>query len=101
MIISGTARWDIVRRASPLPSRPASCPQIVDFRQGLLVEGSGPAQIVCAGGTARDPAAPNLPHGTASRVEDFVCVSRTEGMTCTSRVSGHGLLLSIQHYLLF
>jgi hypothetical protein len=101
MIISGTARCDIVHHAFALPPRPASCPHIVDFGQGLIVEGSAPAHIVCAGDTARDPAAPKLPYGTASRVEEFTCVSRTEGVTCTSRVSGHGFFLSIQRYLLF
>ena len=101
MIISATARCDIARHAFALPPRPASCPQIVDFGQGLIVEGSARAHIVCAGDTARDPAAPRLPYGTASQVEGFTCVSRTEGVTCISRASGHGFFLSIQRYLLF
>ena len=33
MIISGTARCDIVHRTWVPPPRPASCPQIVDFGQ--------------------------------------------------------------------
>ena len=49
----------------------------------------------------RDPTAPELPYGTASQVEDFICVSRTQGVTCTNRVSGHGFFLSIQSYRLF
>jgi len=101
MIVGGMARCDIVRRSWSLPSRPASCPHIVDFGQGLEVGRSGAARFVCAGDTARDPSSSRLAYGTASQVGVFVCVSRATGMTCTSRSSGHGFLLSVQRYRLF
>jgi hypothetical protein len=101
MIIGGSARCDIVHRSWSLPRRPSSCPPIVDFGQGLMVERSGKARFVCAGDTARDPSSPRLPYGSASEVEDFVCVSRPAGITCTDRLNGHGFFISVQRYLLF
>jgi hypothetical protein len=102
MVVGGsTARCDIVRRSWAPPPRPSSCPQIVDFGQGLEVGHAGAARFVCAGDTARDPSASKLPYGTASHVGAFVCVSRATGMTCTNRSNGHGFLISVQRYLLF
>jgi hypothetical protein len=101
MLIGGVARCDIVHRTWVLPPRPASCPQIVDFGQGLEVGAGGTGRFVCAGDTARDPASAKLPYGTGAQVGDFLCVSRSTGMTCTNRVSGHGFTLSMQQYRLF
>jgi hypothetical protein len=97
MVFAGaTARCDIVHHTWVLPPRPASCPQIVDFGQGLEVGSSGSGRFVCAGDTARDPTAPKLPYGTASQVGDFLCVSRSTGITCTNHAGGHGFTLSVQ-----
>jgi hypothetical protein len=101
MIVGALARCDIVHRSWSLPPRPADCPNIVDFGQGIEVGRSGAARFVCAGDTARDPSSRKLPYGSASQVEDFVCVSRPSGMTCTNRLNGHGFLLSVQRYRLF
>jgi hypothetical protein len=101
MLIAGIARCDIEKRDWSPPPRPASCPNVVDFGQGLELGGSGSARFVCAGDTARDITSPKLPYGTASEVGDFVCVSRPTGITCTSRFNGHGFLISIQSYRLF
>jgi uncharacterized protein DUF6636 len=101
MIVGASARCDIVHRAWSPPPRPADCPTIVDFGQGLLVERSGNGRFVCAGDTARDPAAARLPYRTASQVEGFACVSASVGMTCTNRATGHGFFISVQSYRLF
>lgn len=101
MLIGGVARCDIVRRGWSPPRRPASCPDIVDFGQGLEVGTSGEGRFVCAGDTARDPSAAKLPYGTASSYGPFTCVSRATGMTCTDRASGHGFQISIQGYRIF
>jgi hypothetical protein len=101
MLVGGIARCDIVHRTWVLPPRPASCPQIVDFGQGLEVGAGGTGRFVCAGDTARDPTSAKLAYGTGAQVGDFVCVSRSTGMTCTNRVSGHGFTLSVQQYRLF
>lgn len=99
-IVGGLARCDIVQRSWQPPPRPSSCPQIVDFGQGVEVSASGPGRLVCAGDTARDPASPSLEYGTATRAEGFTCVSRVTGMTCTS-TGGHGFQLSRQAYRVF
>lgn len=101
MLIGGVARCDIVKRRWSLPPRPSSCPEDVDFGQGLQVERSGRARFVCAGDTARDPSASKLPYGTASQVGPFICVSRSTGVTCTNRFNGHGFFISIQSYRVF
>jgi hypothetical protein len=101
MIVGGSARCDIVRRSWSPPARPAGCPALVDYGQGLEVGTSGAARLVCAGDTARDPSAAKLAYGSASVVGEFECVSRTTGMTCTQRSSGHGFMLSVQSYQLF
>ncbi|HEX7609913.1 MAG TPA: DUF6636 domain-containing protein [Solirubrobacteraceae bacterium] len=101
MVLDGAARCDIVHRTWRLPARPASCPPVVDFGQGLEFEGGGSGHFVCAGDTARDPRSAKLPYGTASRVGDITCVSRATGMTCTNATSGHGFMLSVQQYRLF
>ena len=101
VIAGASARCDIADRTwSPAP-RPSSCPPVVDYGQGTIVEGTGAGRLVCAGDTARLPGSPKLPYGTASEVEGFTCVSRPSGMTCTNRRSGHGFFISSQRYLLF
>ena len=95
------ARCDIDKRDWPLPPRPAGCPSDSDFGQGLTVEASGPARVVCAGDTARDLRSPVLAYGTGSRVGSFLCVSSRSGITCTNRSTGHGFLISVERYRRF
>lgn len=101
MLIAGIARCDIVQRSWSPPPRPAGCPDIVDFGQGIEVAASGPARFVCAGDTSRDPTAPALAYGTRSLYGAFSCVSRTSGITCSSTTSGHGFTMSRGGYTLF
>ncbi len=101
MIISGTARCDIRQRTWSPPPRPASCPNIVDFGQGVEMDGSAPGRLVCAGDTALDPSAAALPYGTDTVVGAYRCESRTSGMTCVNPVSGHGFFISIGSYRVF
>jgi hypothetical protein len=101
MLIAGIARCDIDRRKWSPPARPASCPNVVDFGQGLELGGSGPARFVCAGDTARDVTSAKLAYGSGSQVGSFICVSRPSGVTCTNRHNGHGFFISIQSYRIF
>ena len=101
ILIGGLARCDIAKRDWSPPPHPASCPNQVDFGQGLEVGESGKGHFVCAGDTARDPSAARLPYGTASQVGSFICVSRPSGMTCTNRHNGHGFFISVQSYRAF
>jgi hypothetical protein len=100
-IIAGTARCDIVHRRWSPPPRPKSCPQIVDFGQGLIVGNTGAGRLVCAGDTARDPRAPALAYNTDTVVGSLRCASRSDGMTCTNTGSGHGFFIAIQSYRAF
>jgi hypothetical protein len=100
-IAGAAARCDIVHRSWSPPSRPASCPPVVDFGQGLMVQRGAAAQIVCAGDTARDPSSPVLAYGSSSEAEGFTCASRITGMTCTDSSTGHGFFISAQSYRLF
>jgi hypothetical protein len=101
VVLDGTARCDINHRDWSPPPHPASCPQEVDFGQGLEVHGSSAGAFVCAGDTAMDPSAPKLAYGSASVEGPFRCVSATLGMTCTDTTTGHGFFISIQSYRLF
>jgi hypothetical protein len=100
-VIDGSARCDIKQRSWSPPPTPKSCPPIVDFGQGLVVGGSGPAQFVCAGDTTLDPSAQALAYGTDTVVGSFRCASRTSGMTCTKTDTGHGFFISFQSYRTF
>ncbi|MDX6653392.1 MAG: hypothetical protein QOH18_84 [Solirubrobacterales bacterium] len=100
VMFEGGARCDIRKREWSPPSRPASCPEQVDFGQGLSVEHTGEASVVCAGDTALDPSATELAYGEASELGGTQCISRSEGITCANH-SGHGFFISTQSYNLF
>ena len=100
MVLDGTARCDINHRDWSPPARPSSCPDEVDFGQGLQIV-KGASAFVCAGDTAMDPSAPTLAYGSQSVEGPFRCVSATTGMTCTDASTGHGFFISIQSYRLF
>lgn len=100
MIIGGVARCDIEKRSWPLPPRPSSCPEFVDFGQGLELGTSGAARLVCAGDTVREPKASKLAYGDATQIGAFQCISEQSGLTC-ERAHHHGFFLSIQSYRVF
>ena len=101
MIIDGGARCDIRQRTWSPPPRPSSCPNIVDFGQGLAVNRSGSGRFVCAGDTVMDPSAKVLPYNTDTVVGDLSCASASNGMTCTNTATGHGFFIAIQGYRIF
>ena len=101
MIIAGTARCDIRQRTWSPPPRPSSCPNIVDFGQGLIVGGSGAARFVCAGDTSADPSAAPLAYNPDTVAGGFRCSSTSNGMTCTNTGTGHGFFIAIQGYRIF
>jgi hypothetical protein len=99
-MFEGGARCDIRKREWSPPARPASCPEQVDFGQGLTVSRTGRASFVCAGDTALDPSATRLAYGEASELGGTQCISRAAGVTCANH-SGHGFFISTQSYRLF
>jgi hypothetical protein len=100
VMFEGGARCDIRKREWSPPARPASCPEEVDFGQGLAVSHDGKAAFVCAGDTTLDPTGTALEYGEASELGGTICMSRTEGITCANH-AGHGFFISIQSYKLF
>lgn len=100
VMFEGGARCDIRKRDWSPPSRPASCPEQVDFGQGLMVDHTGEASVVCAGDTALDPRATELAYGEASELGGTQCISSSTGVTCANH-SGHGFFISTQSYKLF
>jgi hypothetical protein len=100
VMFEGGARCDIKDRDWSPPARPASCPEEVDFGQGLAVSHDGKASFVCAGDTALDPTGKALDYGEVSEVGGTQCISRSEGITCANH-AGHGFFISIQSYKIF
>jgi hypothetical protein len=99
-MFEGGARCDIRKREWSPPPRRASCPEQVDFGQGLSVSRTGKASFVCAGDTTLDPGATPLAYGEVSELDGTQCISRSEGITCANH-AGHGFFISIQRYKLF
>lgn len=98
-MLEGYARCDAAKHSWAAP-RPADCPPESDAGQGLEVDASGAASVVCAGDTTLSTSAPVLEYGTASEVGGTVCVSRKAGVTCTNS-AGYGFTISAQSYELF
>jgi hypothetical protein len=90
-------RCDIAERDWSPPPHPASCPDEVDFGQGIQLPSSGAAQFVCAGDTALNPSAPKLPYGSSSQVGTIACTSAESGISC-SNASGGSFTISRQSY---
>jgi hypothetical protein len=100
-VLIGAARCDISQRSWRPPTRPRSCPLVVDFGQGLVVGRTGKGAFVCAGDTALDPRAAVLHYGQDTQVGPYTCASRTAGMTCRNRRTSHGFFVSRGGYRLF
>ncbi|MHB8694061.1 MAG: DUF6636 domain-containing protein [Solirubrobacteraceae bacterium] len=101
IVLADGARCDIRQRNWSPPPRPASCPNVVAFGQGMAVNTSGAGKFVCAGDTSLNPGARALAYGTATSFQGFRCASSTSGMTCTNERTGHGFFISIQGYRSF
>jgi hypothetical protein len=91
------ARCDIAERDWSPPPHPSSCPNEVDFGQGIQLPASGAAQFVCAGDTTLNPQAPKLEYGSSSQVGSITCTSAESGMSC-SNASGGSFSISRQDY---
>jgi hypothetical protein len=100
ILYEGNARCDIDKHGWTVPPRPASCPEQVDYGQGLTVEREGKAGVVCAGDTAMNAKDPILPYTATTEVAGTVCDSEVDGITCTN-AEGHGFFISVQGYKFF
>lgn len=88
-------RCDILTRLKPLPRRPASCPDYVEWGYGYWMGKKSKARVVCAGDTAIDPGARVLKYGWYWQRNGFRCESRRAGLTCVN-ARGKGWFLSRQ-----
>jgi len=84
-------RCDIGSGLVPLPPRPAGCD--LDWGFGYTMGVRGPARVLCAGDTARDPRAPVVAYGETWRRGGFACRSRTVWLIYRN-ASGRGFQLS-------
>jgi hypothetical protein len=91
------ARCDIAERDWSPPPHPSSCPDQVDYGQGIQLPANGAADFVCAGDTTLNPQAPNLAYGGSSRVGAIICTSTESGITCQNE-SGGGFTISRQSF---
>lgn len=91
-----SARCDIAEKDWSAP-RPADCPSQVDSGQGLTLNATGAAQVVCAGDTVLNPDAPTLEYGSTSQIGAIVCASMESGVSCTNS-SGGAFTLSRESY---
>lgn len=91
-----SVRCDIAEKDWSAP-RPADCPSQVDSGQGLQLNASGAATVVCAGDTVLNPQAPTLEYGATSQIGAIVCASMESGVSCTNS-SGGSFTLSRESY---
>ena len=91
------ARCDIADRTWKPPPHPASCPNEVDFGQGIQLPASGSAQFVCAGDTTLNPQAPKLDYGSSSQVGSITCTSAESGISCSTS-GGSSFTISRENY---
>jgi hypothetical protein len=91
------ARCDIAERTWKPPPHPSSCPDEVDYGQGLQLPATGSADFVCAGDTTLNPQAPKLDYGSSSQVGSITCTSAESGVSC-SNSSGGSFTISRENY---
>ncbi|MHA0286878.1 DUF6636 domain-containing protein [Mycobacterium sp. C3-094] len=99
MIVDDLLRCDIQTRDWSPPSRPADCPDMTGYGQGISMRATGSASFVCAGDTTFGGGAA-LPYGQFQAGGGMSCRSEPSGMRC-SNSDGHGFTLSRQAYTLF
>ena len=92
------ARCDIGDRTWSAPPKPTDCP--LDYGNGAVVDSTG-ARLSCAGDTLLHVTTNVLPYGHGVQDGQVLCVSQPAGVRCQYGATGHGFLLSKEHYTLF
>jgi hypothetical protein len=93
-------RCDITERTWSAPPRPADCPSVTGYGQGLTLQAGGRARFVCAGDTAMTQGNP-LAYGDWITAGVLRCDSAESGITCRDVGTGHGFTVARQSYNLF
>ena len=96
MMSAQVVRCDIAEKQWTA-QRPSSCPSEVDFGQGLTMQATGPAKVVCAGDTVLNPQAPTLAYGSSSQIGSITCTSTEADVECVNS-SGGSFKLSRESY---
>ncbi|MDT5095779.1 MAG: hypothetical protein QOH60_5142 [Mycobacterium sp.] len=90
-------RCDIRDRAWSPPPRPADCPGMTDYGQGIALKAGAGASFVCAGDTALNDGLA-LGYGEKITAGSIECTSQTSGMNCWDFQYGHEFALSREGY---
>ena len=90
-------RCDIAERNWGPPAKPASCPEVVSWGQGLQLDVGKPAGFVCAGDTALTNGSP-LAYGDKIVAGSIECTSTADGMSCWDFVYGGSFDISREGY---
>jgi hypothetical protein len=88
-------RCDIREREWSPPPKPASCPEMTGWGQGLQLDVGGSADFVCAGDTALTSGNP-LAYGDKIVSGSLECTSSPDGITCWDFVYGGEFSISRQ-----
>ena len=96
---SSSVRCDIADRTWSPPPRPADCPSIVDFGQGIQLGAGQSPRFVCAGDTALNQGPP-LAYGDTVTRGSLECESTPSGMSCWDFQYGGSFEISREGYQL-
>ena len=99
MLDDDFVRCDIAERNWAPPPRPADCPDVTGYGQGIELQSTGSPRFVCAGDTALG-GGPALPYGQSRSRGDISCSSEPSGMRCVN-TDGRGFTLSREDYSVF
>lgn len=92
-----SVRCDIADRTWRPPSKPASCPEMTGWGQGLQLSVGRPAGFVCAGDTALTGGSP-LAYGDKIMSGSVECTSTPAGISCWDFVYGGSFDISRESY---
>jgi hypothetical protein len=92
-----SVRCDIRERDWSPPPKPASCPEMTGWGQGLQLDVGKPANFVCAGDTALGAGTP-LAFGDNIMAGSIECTSSPDGITCWDLVYGGEFSIARQDY---
>jgi hypothetical protein len=90
-------RCDIAERNWGPPPKPASCPEMIGWGQGLQLAVGRPADFVCAGDTALTSGSP-LAFGDKIVSGSIECTSSSDGISCWDFVHGGEFMISRESY---
>lgn len=93
---SDEVRCDVLENNWSVPPTPLDCQ--LDYGSGVVLSGSGPAELLCAGDTLADPSLTVLEYGESVRYDGVVCESKEIGLSCDDSGTGHGFTVSRADY---